>query len=267
MKKINIALYGLRGFGNNLLEEVVAAKNTNIVKYYSRKEKYPFIYYDTPSLEDECKFYNVDYEIIPEKGDWIAVKADLAIISSFHRIFKQEHICKYKYAINIHPSILPSYKGGTPTTWSILNGEPIVGITAHFVNEKIDSGKIIYQENLLNPYLNDNELRRSLAFLSKKIINNILDDYPFYNELKTPKIKGSSFRLRNENDAIKSIQDFESVFELINFIKAFTNYPMPKIIYNNKIFVIDFFKSKEIICVEINKQEINLLGYWESIDK
>jgi len=65
--------------------------------------------------------------------------------------------------INIHPSLLPAYKGGSAIKDSILNGSKITGCSVHFVDEEVDSGSLIMQAalHILN---NDN-----IETLSKKI--------------------------------------------------------------------------------------------------
>ncbi|UTC68211.1 MULTISPECIES: methionyl-tRNA formyltransferase [unclassified Treponema] len=50
-----------------------------------------------------------------------------------------------KYAINIHGSLLPKYRGRTPHVWSIINNEKIVGVTAHFITETCDEGDVLQQ--------------------------------------------------------------------------------------------------------------------------
>jgi methionyl-tRNA formyltransferase len=50
------------------------------------------------------------------------------------------------YAINIHPSLLPKYKGAYSGFAIIENGESQTGITAHFIDEGIDTGDIVYQK-------------------------------------------------------------------------------------------------------------------------
>jgi methionyl-tRNA formyltransferase len=50
-----------------------------------------------------------------------------------------------KYAVNIHGSLLPKYRGRTPHIWSIINGEQNTGITAHLLTEELDAGDIIEQ--------------------------------------------------------------------------------------------------------------------------
>jgi methionyl-tRNA formyltransferase len=51
-------------------------------------------------------------------------------------------------AINLHPSILPKYRGALSSVWAILNGEKFTGITIHYMTDKFDEGKIIYQEKI-----------------------------------------------------------------------------------------------------------------------
>ncbi|MCA9130869.1 MAG: hypothetical protein KDB22_27480 [Planctomycetales bacterium] len=48
-------------------------------------------------------------------------------------------------SINIHPSLLPAYRGPTPTFWALYNGESSVGVTVHKMTERIDEGEIIDQ--------------------------------------------------------------------------------------------------------------------------
>ena len=50
--------------------------------------------------------------------------------------------------INIHPSLLPAYKGGSAINDSILNGSKITGCSVHFVDEEVDSGSLIIQAAL-----------------------------------------------------------------------------------------------------------------------
>jgi methionyl-tRNA formyltransferase len=50
-------------------------------------------------------------------------------------------------AINLHPSLLPKYRGRAPINWAIINGETNLGLTAHLVDDGMDTGDIIYQES------------------------------------------------------------------------------------------------------------------------
>lgn len=224
---------------------------------------YPFTYYECDTIESVLTRKNIAVSFVPMKGDWDCCPADLAIVSSFHRIFKRHHLVKYNYVINIHPSLLPAYKGATPTNWMIKNGEKIVGLTAHLISEEIDAGSIIFQRRVLNPYLNDNQLRKALSFVSRSIVSDVIDQYPNYKG--EPQIfGGSSFPTRTELDAIVKISDIQNIEQLIHHIKAFTNFPMPKIEINNRLFVINYDDPIDIIQIEIAGEQFSLLGYWLS---
>jgi methionyl-tRNA formyltransferase len=48
--------------------------------------------------------------------------------------------------INVHPSLLPKYRGAAPMNWTLINGEIITGVTIMSVNEGVDTGDILLQE-------------------------------------------------------------------------------------------------------------------------
>jgi methionyl-tRNA formyltransferase len=48
-------------------------------------------------------------------------------------------------AVNLHPSLLPQYRGRAPLNWAILNGEDTFGLTAHYIDKGADTGDIIHQ--------------------------------------------------------------------------------------------------------------------------
>ncbi len=264
MKKIDVICLCLKGFGNILLETLLKYENVNIVQCYTRKEKYKFVYYECEDIETICQNHNIELIYIDEKSNWDIMKnANLIISSSFHRILKDKHLRMGDFSINIHPSLLPSYKGSLPTNCSILNYEKIVGITAHFITSDIDSGDIIYQEKMLNPFLTDKELRKALSFLSINAINYIIKEFPNYYKITT-NIIDSHCLINRELDSIIDLSNLKNIEELIFHIKAYTNYPMPKLkSSDNSIFIIDYENPKEIFKININNEEISLLGYYE----
>ena len=74
---------------------------------------------------------------------------DLICLAGFMKIISSSFIKKfYKPILNIHPSLLPKYKGLNTHHRAIENGDKYSGATVHIVNEKLDSGKIIIQEKV-----------------------------------------------------------------------------------------------------------------------
>jgi folate-dependent phosphoribosylglycinamide formyltransferase PurN len=74
--------------------------------------------------------------------------------------------------LNIHPSLLPKFKGLNTHERAIRNKEKYSGCTVHFVNSKLDSGKIILQDKVR---INKNETPKTLA---KKILAKEHKLYP-----------------------------------------------------------------------------------------
>ena len=74
---------------------------------------------------------------------------ELVVMAGWMKIVTPFFISKFKNRIiNIHPSLLPAYKGGSAIKDSILNGSKITGCSVHFVNEEVDSGLLIIQAAL-----------------------------------------------------------------------------------------------------------------------
>ena len=89
---------------------------------------------------------------------------ELVVMAGWMKIVSSLFIKKFKNKIiNIHPSLLPSYKGASAIKDSILNGSKITGCSVHFVDEEVDSGSLIMQAAL--PILNND----NIDSLSKKI--------------------------------------------------------------------------------------------------
>jgi len=77
---------------------------------------------------------------------------DLVISVSPTQIFKKELINLPRYGcINIHTAKLPKYRGLYPTYWSMACGEKSVGISIHYIEEEIDTGKLILQDEVEIP--------------------------------------------------------------------------------------------------------------------
>ena len=84
---------------------------------------------------------------------------DLCVISHFERLIKQPLLGIPKMGfINLHPSLLPEYRGMSPQHWPIINGDKEAGITIHYVDEGTDTGNIILQKRFPlkgNEYVKD----------------------------------------------------------------------------------------------------------------
>lgn len=88
-----------------------------------------------------------------QAGDFINLpKADLGVCASFGMIIPKSVISYFKYDIlNIHPSLLPKYRGASPIQAAIVNGDSQTGISIIKMDEKLDHGPILssFKDNVL----------------------------------------------------------------------------------------------------------------------
>ena len=90
---------------------------------------------------------------------------NMIFLAGFMKILSKNFIVKFKGKIlNIHPSLLPKYKGLNTHQRALNNNEKYSGCTVHFVNSKLDSGKIILQKKVK---ISKNETKVSLT---KKVL-------------------------------------------------------------------------------------------------
>jgi len=76
-------------------------------------------------------------------------KIDLIVLAGYMRLVSQQLIARYKNKIlNIHPSLLPSFKGAEGIKDAFDYGVKVTGVTVHFVDEEMDHGAIILQASL-----------------------------------------------------------------------------------------------------------------------
>lgn len=73
-------------------------------------------------------------------------KADLAVVVAYGRILPPEFLrAPRRGCLNVHFSLLPSYRGAAPVNWAIVNGEEKTGVTTMFIEEELDAGPILLQ--------------------------------------------------------------------------------------------------------------------------
>ena len=104
-------------------------------------------------------------------------KIDILCLAGFMKILSSNFIKKLKIPIiNIHPSLLPKYKGLNTHQRAIDNNEKFSGCTVHYVTEKLDSGKIISQKKV-KILKKDNviSLRKKILQLEHKLFPKTLD--------------------------------------------------------------------------------------------
>lgn len=77
-----------------------------------------------------------------------ALKADLFVVVAFRILPEVIFTMPPRGCVNLHPSLLPKYRGAAPLNWAIIEGETLTGITTIFLQKQIDAGNIILQRQM-----------------------------------------------------------------------------------------------------------------------
>ena len=100
-------------------------------------------------------------------------------------------------AVNLHPSLLPRYRGRAPLNWAILQGETQLGLTAHFIADGVDEGDII--------------LQKSFELSSDEDVGDALDNLlPLYRQITNEVIEG--FVANRQVQRIPQMSDGQSAY-------------------------------------------------------
>ncbi len=104
-------------------------------------------------------------------------KPDLLVVVAFGQLLKREFLAIPLFgAINIHASLLPKYRGPAPIQWAILNNDKKTGLTAMLMDEGLDTGHMILQEELeIDPEETCGQLHDKLANMSAAFILETLN--------------------------------------------------------------------------------------------
>ncbi|QWD11269.1 hypothetical protein G6704_01785 [Polynucleobacter paneuropaeus] len=101
-----------------------------------------------PSVEELCLTANIPLHTYQKNFsiDFLNERPDWFLLLSWKHILSDKFLSlPRKGVLNLHYSLLPSYRGVYPVNWAIINGENRTGFTYHFVNKKIDDGEIFMQ--------------------------------------------------------------------------------------------------------------------------
>lgn len=153
-------------------------------------------------------------------------KPDLIILAAFGKILTKKIINAPKFgALNVHPSLLPLYRGASPIQSAILNGDKKTGVTIMLMNEKIDEGKIIIQEEVsINK---DDDYEALSSTLAKKGAELLIKIIPKWIDGKIEPIsqKGESNYVKPIKKEDGRINWEKSAEEITRQLRAFNPWP------------------------------------------
>ncbi len=159
------------------------------------------------------------------------LKADLQIVVAFRILPDVVWSMPPLGTFNLHASLLPNYRGAAPVNWAIINGEKETGVTTFFIEQNIDTGKIIFQEKV--SIKNDEtagELHDKLMNTGAKLVLKTVsaiekNDYPQIcqsTQIEKDAIQKTAPKIFKENCKISWKNDISDIY---NFIRGLSPYP------------------------------------------
>lgn len=170
-----------------------------------------------------------------------SLDADLFVVVAFRMLPKEVWSIPKLGTFNLHASLLPQYRGAAPINHAIINGEKTTGLTTFFIDEKIDTGKIVEQVQMK---IEDDETFGNLhdrmmlagAKLVLSTIGKVINS-------ETKSIDQSALVLDDDilKPAPKLSREFcqinweSSMSDIFNFVRGLSPYPMSYSYLNNKV--------------------------------
>lgn len=271
-KNLNVIFMGTPEFSLNVLDMLI--KNTNVIAVVTQPDK--VVGRNNEKSFTPIKKMALDNNILvlqPEKirreyEEVINLKPDLIVTCAYGQIIPEEILnCPRLGCINVHASLLPKLRGGSPLHHAIIDGYDKTGVTIMYMDKGMDTGDIIQQEEI--PVLDIDtvgSIHDKLSILGSELLLKTLPSI----------IDGTNARIKQNDDEAtychnitheEELIDFnKKAREIFNMVRGMNPYPVSYCTLNGKIIkvyevsydITDKYQNK--INGEIVLQDKNNLG-------
>ena len=228
---IKIVYMGTPEFSVLPLEELTKSYDVAMVvtqpdKLVGRKKEIAFSPVKKFALEKGIEVFQPtkireDYQKI------LDINPDLIVTCAYGQIIPKELLDFPKYGcINIHASLLPDYRGGAPIHKAVMDGKDKTGVTIMYMDEKMDSGDILYQKEIeITSEDNTSSMFNKLSVLGKEMIGEFLPKLLSGDFTRTKQDEGKvtyAYNISKEDEKISF--DDESI-NIFNKIRGLADIP------------------------------------------
>ncbi|SDL64509.1 methionyl-tRNA formyltransferase [Chryseobacterium taihuense] len=198
------------------------------------------------------------------------LEADVFVVVAFRMMPKILFEIPKMGTFNLHASLLPDYRGAAPINYAVINGEPKTGVTTFFINEKIDEGNILLQQELtILPDENAGSLHDRLMLIGADLVVKTLDGLAenSITEKAQPEVRNpkNAFKIFKEDTKINWNKSSKEIHQFIlgmsPYPAAFTVLRISEEEKNLKIFSGKYEVTdhhKESGSLEISKNEFKI---------
>ena len=176
------------------------------------------------------------------------IKPDIFVVSSYGIIIPKEILEIPKNGvINIHPSLLPKFRGPSPVASAILEGEKFTGVTIIKLDENMDTGPILEKSHKVSISSKDSAsaLQEKLFRLGSDMLPNILRNIEQGNQSFISQNNNNASTTKKINKIDGKIKWNDKDFEIIRKVRAYDKWPGTFTFWNNKrIKIIDVAETQ-----------------------
>jgi methionyl-tRNA formyltransferase len=205
-----------------------------------------------------CRLNNIQFHAEDNKNElynWQQLhEPDVIFFTGYnHKVAVEELSSVPKGIYNIHFGKLPQYRGPSPVFWQLKNGEALLGLAIHQLSNKLDSGAVIWEQNIKNEeYHTYNYINQAFSELQVKGVFEILDKLSRKQPLNVKtqdEIQAKYYNRPQLADIMVNWERMEAK-EIIDLIKACTSW-------NNGVSVLINGCELKILDAEIALEKAN----------
>ena len=244
LKKLKVIFMGTPEFSLNVLDMLI--ENTSVVgvvtqpdKIVGKKKEKSFSPVKQLALENHITVFQPerirrDYESV------LALKPDLIVTCAYGQIIPEEILNYPKYGcINVHASLLPKLRGGSPLHHAIIDGYDKTGVTIMYMDKGMDTGDIISQEEVL---INDDDtvgtIHDKLSLLGSQLLQKTLPSILDGTCQRIKQDNGQATYCHNITHEEELIDFNKTCRDIFNMVRGMNPYPVASFILNNDVYKI-----------------------------
>ncbi len=159
---------------------------------------------------------------------------ELFVVSSYGKMIPDDWLkIPSILALNVHPSLLPKYRGASPLHWPILNGDMETGISIAEVTRELDAGDVFYQKHLaIQEGMSSLDLEKALAQMSRDALLAVFSDIEKNQIKRTSQIAAQSCYARKLSKSDSVIHWNQSARQIANQIHGLLPWPVANTLWN-----------------------------------
>jgi len=178
------------------------------------------------------------------------LEVDLMIVIAFRKLPTRIWQLPVLGTFNLHASLLPNYRGAAPINWAVINGESKTGLTTFLIDEKIDTGNILFKEEVsILPDETAGELHDKLMLMAPELVVKTVISISNHSVVPLVQDRVADSQIRKAPKIYRPnclINWNQSTLPIYNMIRGLSPYPAAfteLISTDGKVFSIKIFKT------------------------